>query len=114
MAIKSLNELAIKYNDSFSSRNRFGIAVCDEENICSKISNHKPPTLMYKLKDEYLNFSSVFTENEVKKFVLDKINTEPKIFDEKNFKNEITKNIKDLKITAIFNGEYDLKDEIFL
>lgn len=37
-AIKTLNQLASTYNDSFSTRNRFAIILCDQTTICQKLS----------------------------------------------------------------------------
>lgn len=45
---------------------------------------------------------------------MEKIEIEPQIFEEKQFKKTLGKQEDNLKMTALFKGNYNLKDPIFL
>ena len=77
--------MAKKYNDSYSSRNRFGISICEKSLVCNKFSSKKTPVLLYKIKNEFITFNKTFTKENITEFVMQKINKEPVMFNEKNF-----------------------------
>ncbi len=112
-AMKSLSKLALKYNDSFSLRNRFGIIVCEKDLICLQFSSQKPPMLIYQIHGEYINFNGEFSEDSVTDFIMSKINKEPRMFD-KNYSRFLKDDKKNFKMSVVYKGSYDLKDENFL
>lgn len=113
-AIKNISKLALKYNDPFSSRNRFGIIICENSLICPQFSSQKPPVLLYKIKKQFKLYSGNFTDESIQNFVMSKIDKEPLLVENETFWKLVGKNNKRFLVSAIFKGKYDLKNEDFL
>lgn len=70
IVLNTLSELAKKYNDPYSSRNRFGLALCEKTLICNKFSNKNTPVLLYKIKNEFVTFNKTFSKKNIEEFVI--------------------------------------------
>ena len=113
-AIKNISKLAKKYNDIYSSRNRFGIIICENSLICPQFSSQKPPVLLYKIKKQFKFYNGDFTEKSINEFVMSKINKEPEMMEIDKFVKKLKRNNNKFLVSTIFKGEYDLKNQDFL